>query len=67
MKSIIHFLVRTEEGMYIAEGADLAIVTHATTLDELVKNIEEAVSLHFEGEASEAFSFTAKPSVPHYA
>ncbi len=55
MKSSIQFKISESEGTYIAEGVDLAIVSEASTLDQLVKNIEEAVSLHFEGEMSQSF------------
>jgi predicted RNase H-like HicB family nuclease len=47
MRNIAQFKVSEDEGTYIAQGVDLAIVTQANTLDELVKNIEEAVSLYF--------------------
>ena len=73
MKSIIQFKITESEGTYIAEGVDLAIVSEASTLDQLVKNIEEAVSLHFEGEDESTFEFSPKPSIllnyeiPQYA
>ena len=73
MKSIIQFKITQSEGTYIAEGVDLAIVTGADTLDDLVKNISEAVELHFEGENESTFEFTANPSIllnyeiPQYA
>ncbi len=73
MKSIIQFKVSQSDGTYVAEGVDLAIVTDANTLDQLVKNIEEAVSLHFEGEDESTFEFRENPSIllnyeiPQYA
>ena len=73
MKSVIQFKITKDENTYIAEGVDLAIVTGADTLDELVKNISEAVELHFEGEDESTFEFTTKPSIllnyeiPQYA
>lgn len=73
MKSIAQFTIHKEDDTYTAEGVDLAIVTQATDLDSLVKNIEEAVSLHFEGEDVSSFNFVQKPSilvnfeVPQYA
>ena len=73
MKSIIQFKISKSDNSYIAEGVDLAIVTGAGTLDELVKNIKEAVELHFEGEDESTFEFTNKPSIllnyeiPQYA
>ena len=50
MKTIGQFKVFKDKNAYIAEGIDLAIVTEAKTLDSLVKNIYEAVSLYFDKE-----------------
>ena len=63
MKSIIQFKISQSEGAYIAEGVDLAIVTDATSLDQLVQNISEAVALHLEGEDPAVFEFGPKPSI----
>ena len=38
------------EKYYIAECVDLPIVTQGQSLDELVKNIQEAIELFLEGE-----------------
>ncbi len=73
MKTIAQFRITKDENTYIAEGVDLAIVTQADSLDDLVKNIEEAVSLHLENEDFTQFDFTQKPSIlvnfelPQYA
>ena len=73
MKTIAQFRVYKNEDTYIAEGVDLAIVTQADNLDILVKNIEEAVSLHLEGENIAEFDYSQKPSIlvnyelPQYA
>jgi len=73
MRSIIQFKIFRDEDIYVAEGLDLPIVTQGNDLDSLVKNIEEAVSLHFEGEDLGSLDFTSKPSIlvnfelPQYA
>ena len=73
MKSIIQFKITQSEDTYVAEGVDLAIVTEADTLDQLVKNISEAVELHFEDEDTSALEFCPNPSIllnyeiPQYA
>lgn len=73
MKTIAQFKIYKEEDSYIAEGVDLSIVTQADDLDQLVKNIEEAVALHFEGENIADFDYSQKPSIlvnyelPQYA
>ncbi len=63
MKTIAQFKVYKEENSYIAEGVDLSIVTQADDLDQLVKNIEEAVALHLEGENIADFDYSQKPSI----
>jgi predicted RNase H-like HicB family nuclease len=73
MKTIAQFKISKDEDTYIAEGVDLAIVTQANDLDDLMSNIKEAVSLHLEGENIEDFDFSQKPSIlvnfelPQYA
>lgn len=63
MKTIAQFRITKDENTYIAEGVDLAIVTQADDLDDLVKNIEESTSLHFEGEDVKDFDFSQKFSI----
>ena len=63
MKTIIQFNIHKGENVYIAEGIDLGIVTQATDLDTLVKNIEEAVELHLEGENVSDFNYSQKPTI----
>lgn len=63
MKTIAQFKVYKEEDSFIAEGLDLSIVTQADNLDQLVKNIEEAVTLHLEGENIADFDYSQRPSI----
>lgn len=35
---------------YVAECVDIAVVTQGKTLDQTLKNLQEAVALHLEGE-----------------
>jgi len=39
-----------DEGGYVAECLNLAVVTQGRTLDETVQNLREAIQLHMEGE-----------------
>jgi predicted RNase H-like HicB family nuclease len=50
MKKIIQVKIYKGEKYYVAECLDLPVVTQGKTLDEVVKNIDEAISLHLEGE-----------------
>ena len=47
MKSIT-FVVVKEEGIYTASGIEETIITEASTLDTLLSNIEEAISLYYD-------------------
>ena len=63
MKHIVQFHIYQGDKYYVAEGTDLPIVTQAKTLDELAKNIQEAVDLHLEGEDLSDFNLAPHPSV----
>ncbi len=63
MRHVIQFYISKGEKYYTAEGVNLAIVTQSETLDELMRNIKEAVELHLEGENPADFGLEAKPLV----
>ena len=63
MKRIIQVYVSKGDKYYVAEGVDLPIVTQGETLDELARNIEEAIELHLEGENPADFGIAPNPSV----
>lgn len=63
MKRIIQFRISKGDKYYVAEGIDLPIVTQGETLDELAKNIQEAVELHLEGESPADFDIDPNPSI----
>ena len=63
MKNIIQIHIYKGDKYYIAEGIDLPIVTQGKTLDELVKNVAEAVELQLEGENPAEFNLAPNPSV----
>ncbi len=63
MKHIIRFHIFKGENCYVAQGLDLPIVTQGKTLDELAKNISEAVAVHLEGEDLSDFGLAPNPSV----
>lgn len=63
MKTIIQFRVTKGEKQFVAECLDFPIVTEAPTLDELSRNIEEALALHMDGENMEGLGFAKNPSV----
>lgn len=63
MKSIIQFTISHEDGVYIAEGVNVSIVTDGKTFEELTTNIREAVSLYFEDEDPVSLGFVKFPSI----
>ena len=63
MKSIIQFHLYKGDKYYVAEGVDLPVVTQGATLDELVRNIREAVELQLEGEDPKEFGLSPRPTI----
>jgi predicted RNase H-like HicB family nuclease len=52
-----------EQQGYVAECVEISVVTQGNTLDEVVNNLKEAISLHLEGEDPSEFGLVAKPSL----
>ena len=65
MKKIIQFRISKGEKYYVAECVDLPVVTQGKTLDEVIENINEAISLHLEGEDLEEWDIL--PDFPVWA
>jgi len=63
MKKIIQVHIYKGDKYYIAECLDLPVVTQGKTLDELIFNLKEAISLQLEGENLSDFDLVAEPSV----
>lgn len=60
IKAHIH---QGEQSGYIAECVELPIVTQGQTLDEVTANLQEAISLHLEGEDLSALGFAPNPPI----
>ena len=52
-----------EESGYVAECVEVAVVTQGKTLDETVRNLQEAVELHLEGENLAEFGLAPNPTL----
>ena len=50
MRNIIQFRIFKGDNKFVGEGIDLPIVTQGDSIDEVVKNLHEALSLHLEDE-----------------
>jgi predicted RNase H-like HicB family nuclease len=47
----------------VAECHEIAVVTQAPTLDELLVNLQEAVALHLEGEDPADYGLAPNPTL----
>ncbi len=63
MKKIIQVHIFKGDEQYVAECLDLPVVTQGKTLDELARNLQEALALHLEGEDLAQFDLAPNPSV----
>jgi predicted RNase H-like HicB family nuclease len=63
MQHTIHAFVRKGDAQYVAECANLGVVTQGKTLDETVANLREAVELHLEGEDPADFGLAPGPTL----
>ena len=52
---------RGEESGYVAECMEIAVVTQGSTLDEVTRNLQEAVALHLESEDLAALGLASNP------
>ena len=63
MKTSVQFHIFKGEKYYIAEGADLPIVTQGKTLDELMENLKEAIELHLQDEDISKYDIVPHPAI----
>ena len=63
LQRTIKSYVRKGAGYYLAECADIAVVTQGATMDEVLSNLQEAVSLHLFGEDLAELGLAPNPSI----
>ena len=63
LREIIHCVVNSEDGVYVAECLEFAVVTQGKSLDEVVENLREAMALHLEDEDMNAIGFVDHPRI----
>jgi predicted RNase H-like HicB family nuclease len=61
LRDSVHATISRGEKSYVAECWELAVVTQGRTLDEVVSNLREALTLHLDGEALGAFGLARSP------
>ncbi len=52
-----------EQSGYVAECLEIPVVTQGKTLDEVTRNLREAVALHLEGENLEELGLAPSPTI----
>jgi len=52
-----------DESGFVAECVEIAVVTQGRTVDETLRNLQEAVALHLEGEDPADYGLTDRPSL----
>lgn len=63
LQHTIKTIVRKGESHYVAECVEIAVVTQGTTLDETIKNLQEAVELHLQGEYLNELRLASNPTL----
>jgi len=51
------------ENHYVAECAEISVVTQGKSLDETIANLQEAVNLHMEGEDPAEYGLASNPTI----
>ncbi|MGA2904344.1 MAG: type II toxin-antitoxin system HicB family antitoxin [Candidatus Korobacteraceae bacterium] len=62
-RDVIHAVVHPDEDGYYVECLEVAVVTQGDNLDDLVRNLDEALSLHLEGEDLAALGLSSHPQL----
>ena len=60
-RGTVHAVVVREQGWYVAECVEIAVVTQGRTLDEVAGALREAISLHLDGEDLDALGLVPSP------
>ena len=60
-RSTIHAVVSESEGAFVAECAEVGVVTQGESLDQLLRNLRQAVVLFLEDEEPAALGLVPNP------
>jgi predicted RNase H-like HicB family nuclease len=63
LQHTIKAIVRKGESHYVAECVEIAVVTQGKTLDDTIKNLQEAVELHLQGENLTELGLASNPTL----
>jgi predicted RNase H-like HicB family nuclease len=63
LREIIHCVINVENGVYVAECLEFAVVTQGKSLEDVVANLRQAMTLHLEDEDLNAVGFVDSPRI----
>ena len=63
LKHTIKAVISKGESHYVAECLEVSVVTQGKTLDDVVKNLREAVALHLDNENLAELGFVPNPAL----
>lgn len=63
LQHTIKAIIRRGDTHYIGECVEIAVVTQGKILDETVQNLQEAVSLHLDGENLTEMGLAPNPTL----
>jgi predicted RNase H-like HicB family nuclease len=61
LRDAVHAVIIRDGEWYVADCAEIAVVTQGHTLDETIANLREAIALHLEGEEASRLGIAASP------
>ena len=62
-RSRIHAVVSESEGAFVAECVEVGVVTQGESLDQLLRNLRQAVELFLDDEEPAALGLVPNPSL----
>lgn len=62
-RTIKAFVRPGDQTGYVAECLEMPVVTHGATLDEVTRNLQEAVQLHLEGDDLAELGLASNPTI----
>lgn len=63
LRDTVHAVVAKDGEWYVADCAEIAVVTQGHTLDETIANLREAIALHLEGEEAVSLGLATSPRI----
>ena len=59
LHDVIHGVIHLDQNTFVADCLEVAVVTQGSTLDEVIKNLNDALALHLEGEDLATFGLSS--------